>query len=368
VLGHTFEVLFASNFDAGTTGALHLAGRIMVGTALWSHDAVIVFFVLSGFLVGGPFLLRLHDGRADLPRYAAARLARMYTVLVPALALTLVCDAIALSFFSGQTFVSARPEFFPGRTDLWNFLTPSVGLCNLAFLQTIACKQLGSNLSLWSLSNEGLYYVIWPCLMMSLRGRWAAAWPLIGFAALIALTPALAGDWWRVAAYSVYFGIWSLGALAFAAMIPAWFAAAMGLAGLLSWHFTKNGSFGSDVALSVAFAAGLILIGRSGIGTGFLRRPAHAAAEISFSLYATHLPILVICLCALGRVLPVSLSWGGVLLFIGLVAVTVALAGAFWWLFERHTKWVKDRVERIMMTLVRKVSRPTPLQGGGSLE
>mgnify|MGYP000113779209 CR=1 FL=1 len=50
------------------------------------NEAVIVFFVISGYLVGGAALAEfLRDGDIKLSNYMLRRCARLYTVLIPAL-------------------------------------------------------------------------------------------------------------------------------------------------------------------------------------------------------------------------------------------------------------------------------------------
>ena len=50
------------------------------------HQAVMVFFVLSGFLVGGSVLKA--GSKFSVPTYAISRLTRLWIVLLPALILT----------------------------------------------------------------------------------------------------------------------------------------------------------------------------------------------------------------------------------------------------------------------------------------
>ena len=58
----------------------------------FGHIAVIVFFVISGFLVGGGAIFRLEDNGFDVIDYFVHRAARIYTVLIPALIAGFVLD------------------------------------------------------------------------------------------------------------------------------------------------------------------------------------------------------------------------------------------------------------------------------------
>ncbi len=56
----------------------------------WGALAVMVFFVLSGFLVGGQYYEQLVEGRGDIRVYFVKRLVRLGIVLLPCLVLSAV--------------------------------------------------------------------------------------------------------------------------------------------------------------------------------------------------------------------------------------------------------------------------------------
>ena len=60
------------------------------------HQWVIVFFVLSGYLVGGSVLRSMALGRWSWREYLLNRLTRLYIVLVPALVLGGLLDATGI--------------------------------------------------------------------------------------------------------------------------------------------------------------------------------------------------------------------------------------------------------------------------------
>jgi peptidoglycan/LPS O-acetylase OafA/YrhL len=77
----------------------------------FGHQAVVVFFVLSGFLVSATVLK--HTPLTWSPSsYAANRLTRLYIVLVPALAVTALCDAIGHRLPGGPVFYYAPIPHF----------------------------------------------------------------------------------------------------------------------------------------------------------------------------------------------------------------------------------------------------------------
>jgi len=102
--------------------------------------AVLLFFVLSGYLVGGKLWERAREGSFVLGDYFADRLSRIYVPLVPALAVT-----AAIHFYvSGEA-----PWRYPGEL-AGNFFS----------VQGIFCDVLRDNGALWSLSYEVWFYIL----------------------------------------------------------------------------------------------------------------------------------------------------------------------------------------------------------------
>ncbi|MDC1505565.1 acyltransferase family protein [Winogradskyella sp.] len=100
-------------------------------------EAVIIFFVLSGFLVGGKSIERLNNGTFRNKDYIIDRMVRIILPLIPALLLTIICEFIASKSVS---------------------LIELVG--NLFSLQGILVKPLSGNAPLWSLSYEFWFYLL----------------------------------------------------------------------------------------------------------------------------------------------------------------------------------------------------------------
>ncbi|PKO88938.1 MAG: hypothetical protein CVU18_05795 [Betaproteobacteria bacterium HGW-Betaproteobacteria-12] len=132
----------------------HISGQRLTGGVLWQFgpfmdDAVVIFFVLSGFVIAHVVSVR----EQSLQSYAIARAARMYSVALPALFLTFVLDAL------GKTI---SPELYStswGYVDKNNLLRFASGLM---FLNQIWYSNIsiGSVLPYWSLGFEVWYYII----------------------------------------------------------------------------------------------------------------------------------------------------------------------------------------------------------------
>ncbi|MES2692862.1 MAG: acyltransferase family protein, partial [Verrucomicrobiota bacterium] len=117
-----------------TPGAAAFFFSIGMGT-----EAVAIFFVLSGFLIGGKVIRESRQGTFDAARFAVDRGVRLYVPLIPALALTVLCDKWLWPQEAGWRWAET--------------------LGNLFNLQGILVEPHRSNAVLWSLSCEFWLYV-----------------------------------------------------------------------------------------------------------------------------------------------------------------------------------------------------------------
>jgi peptidoglycan/LPS O-acetylase OafA/YrhL len=101
------------------------------------NEAVLLFFVLSGFLVGGKTFQRILNNDFRSTDYAIDRISRIFVPLLPCLLLTTL-----VGFFLGTPF---RAHHLLG---------------NLVFLQGISVPSFGGNDPLWSLAYEVWFYVL----------------------------------------------------------------------------------------------------------------------------------------------------------------------------------------------------------------
>lgn len=112
------------------------------------NDAVMVFFVLSGFVIA--YVSEKKERTAK--EYMLSRFARLYSVVVPALLLTVICDYIGTrldpKIYDGWWFQADSP--------IWRFLA------NLFFVNELWFSSIRpfSNGPFWSLGYEFWYYVL----------------------------------------------------------------------------------------------------------------------------------------------------------------------------------------------------------------
>jgi peptidoglycan/LPS O-acetylase OafA/YrhL len=297
MLGHVRNLFFVDlpeiNYHRGI-----LTGLIYYGTS-FGHEAVMVFFVLSGFLVGGTVLRGVLADRFQPVRYAVNRLSRLWVVLLPALLLGAVIDRAGILVFGSRGVYGGFVHNHVVQYAVSPRLAPVTMLGNTFFLQDILVPSFGTNSALWSLSYEFWYYVLFPLIAIAILAerpilRFGCAIASVGIAVLVGKSIAL------------YFLIWLLGAAInlaapttgrFGAGLLAWLSGCCLL--LIPWAHRIEPQFNGFLADSVAGLFTALLIcgilsagGRASVGR--YSRTAHDLAGFSYSLYVLHLPLLVL--------------------------------------------------------------------------
>jgi peptidoglycan/LPS O-acetylase OafA/YrhL len=160
-----------------------LSGGMLQPWRLVGNDAVMIFFVLSGYVIA---FVRDEKER-DLPDYAASRLARLWSVALPALLLTVVLDGVGRSLA-------------PAAYDSWWYQAdqPLVRLWSAATFTNelwFGSVRPFSNGPYWSLGYEFWYYAIFAAatyLAGARRALWIAALCLVAGPKILLLFPV----WW----------------------------------------------------------------------------------------------------------------------------------------------------------------------------
>ncbi len=349
MVSHVRDLFFVDFRDTVSPG---LALKLFYFVTGYGYEAVMIFFVLSGFLVGGKVMLDQRAARFSWFSYLIDRFSRIYLVLVPALLLTLLCDRLGAHLFAhapaydGSAWSPALNFDYRLRGGWTTFS------CNLANLQFVACPAYGSNGPLWSLAMEWVYYLTFPILLVLLRGpklrvNYACRVAVVALAAaigcryasgLILLYPVwLMGVVARFAVGRIRLG-WPVVAAATAALLVSLTAKRFGL--LLPT--VGDYAIGASVALLISSAPLL--------GIRFAARLNKALADFSYSLYAAHFPLVLFILAGFQeagrfeRRVPVSPAHLAV--FVG---AALAVYGATYLLAratERHTATVRQWLKR----------------------
>lgn len=185
-------------------GGMNLFAKGVFFVTDFGHQAVIVFFVLSGYLVGGEALQGFQRGDFDGRAYAVRRAARLYAVYIAALALGGAFDWIGAHHFNSSGLYTHQVHAQDLPYSIVEHLNPPTLLANLIFCQGLLAGTFGSNAPLWSLSNEAWYYLMFPLLLGALLARKGGV--------RLACLAVLAGAAWFVRGQLlVYSSIWLLG-------------------------------------------------------------------------------------------------------------------------------------------------------------
>lgn len=361
------RVLFLSSIAEGQSYSPVV--RALYVLSGYGHTAVMVFFVLSGYLVGGTVIRAVRDGRWSWRRYLLQRGTRLYVVLIPALLLTLAWDAGEQAVAKGQTPNDDTASAVVSSQDVRDNTSADILAGNVAFLQAVSpsvvVPPLGSNGPLWSLTNEFWYYIIFPMFWLAVAGRQLGVKTrglyLVAACTILLLIHQVEPG--GPAPFAFYFPVWLLGALV--SLLPE--AARLGRDGSRRFVTTITaagfcaallavptraalgwGEIVRDAVVSVAFVLLLYCMKHNHHPTAHptLRRISAFFANYSYTLYLVHLPPLIFlraCLTYETAWPPVASSWAELFLVVSAVMVYAYLVSL---VTERQTDRLRRWIER----------------------
>ena len=306
----------------------------------YGHEAVMVFFVLSGYLIGGEVLRCISQKRQNWRNYALRRCARLYAVYFAALLLGGLLDRTGLWLFHDTGMYTGQveiPMIFYNVSARLNTLTIAG---NLIFSQTVIVPSLGSNVPLWSMANEAWYYVLFPLVLASFFQPDRLSTRLSRIFALAAVA------WFVRGPLLEYFSVWLLGVLVHIptkkllaypglALVPL----SIGLLlNRLHW-LDAVPLLARDLGLGLLFALTLQALSFSASETIIPGATTHRAlAGFSYSLYLIHWPVAFCTVAALQHYCGVGLrapfSVSGVLCYAAILAMVYTMA----WMVARQTE------------------------------
>ena len=315
------------------------------------HQAVMIFFVLSGYFVGGSVAGAYQMGKWSWLKYAIRRLSRLWIVLLPALMLTLIWDMAGRNLVGAGYNGAFHGLYSSGpSTHAPADLRPVTFLGNALFLQTILVSPLGTNGPLWSLANEFWYYLLFPLLWGAftsgrLLRRIVSA--LLAVAIMIWLPH---GILWGGLIWLFGYGAYLAGQYAVSRRIcghPLWLALTGALA-VASLVASKTSSpFGSNLAIGGAFALFVAGLATRNSAPHAYASLAAGMGEISYSLYLAHFPFLAFIFFTLFKGEQFQPGLAGFALFFGILLITLVYVMVVWWCFERNTNRIRKRLETI---------------------
>ena len=295
------------------------------------HEAVIIFFILSGFLVGGRGFERIKNGTMNVKGYSIDRISRIYPPLIAAIAFYFITSLI-----------------IPDTPYSW-----SVAIGNLFNLQGIIFESLIS--PFWSLSYEVWFYVVFGSLayaLMSTKSRGK----LIGFCFF-----ALSVSVFTMGLKMHYLLVWMMGAVAYVIrpqkgnVLILIFSFIAFCVGVLLWQLSKDTNTlqvaisGTNKELLLIFISAMtclfiqqiILFKPTQKANVFIEQALGKMARFSYTLYLSH---RIVFLWIVAYVFPeasCSFSLIGIFKFGCIIIITLFACWSIYLISERYSPNIK---------------------------
>jgi peptidoglycan/LPS O-acetylase OafA/YrhL len=341
--------------DYGQFSALqepNIAQKVFYFSTGLGHQAVIIFFVLSGFFVGGSIVKNVE--KFNFTKYMITRLSRLWIVLIPALILTATVDSILMSH---------SPEILSGSYNLFSNSLPSLGkyssswstfFGNIFFLQGVLTPVFGTNGPLWSLANEFWYYILFPLLLITagkcganigIRYRFITLMLVLGICLIIPKD------------ILEYFFIWLMGVGVFvltqklqvkSSVYFIVLAFGIFLASLIYSKLDSLNKIWVDADFVVAFGFSILCFFLSNKNQAqysfnkLIKNLSVNLSNISYSIYLSHFPFVVLIIAFGFKLDKITPNASGVVIYSFWLIALIFIGSIFWYLFERHTYILKN--------------------------
>ena len=334
------------------------------------HEAVMIFFVMSGYLISGSIFRLVESGKWSWRLYLTHRLVRLWIVLLPALVLGAILDNVGLRLY-------LNPALYAGLTgthmlgNVADTLHPHIFFGNVFFLQTIFVPSFGSNSPLWSLANEFWYYILFPCayLIFLRKTSWKArvlnGLVLIACAVLVGKSILLLFPVWLLGAALARIkpprvGI-KLRVIAACLYCPLFF--------LLGRAPFMHGLLFDYILGTVSFLFIWLLLGSRGASPeSWQVKLARKAAQFSYTLYLVHVPFLVLLISVLVRDAKWYPDAHHLLIAFAVLLVTIGYAYAVASVSEFRTAgiraWVEEKVLDVRWRVALSTRKNIPVAAG----
>lgn len=311
-------------------GQAKVSDPIVLVTSAFPHMAVIIFFVISGYLVGGKLYGAGRPGFAA--KYLLDRATRIYTVALPMMVIGFAAMLLQRHLY-GHAFQLTGSDCRAGFTDH----AGSLLFVHRGFMPT-PCF----NGPFWSLIYEVFYYLFFFALAFALsnegRIRYLAAAVAIGLGLYGLLEP--------VALYA-YSTIWLVGMVVahpepFRGRQLLFTIAVLVLFALQAALRLDQPEAKWEVAATLPMAGSILLLIRWQplSPPPLVTRVFALGAAMSYSLYLAHAP-------AMNLLRGVAEGNAGVRPSYSAFILAGFVAGvACWWLFERHTMTIRYALEK----------------------
>jgi peptidoglycan/LPS O-acetylase OafA/YrhL len=267
----------------------------------YGHEAVMVFFALSGFFIHLRTAKKLAAGgmpQMDISQFYARRAHRLLAPYLAALAVTFALDMLGRHFF---------PALYSARTgdslidDLFSRKDYSAAAVLPAFclLPASLGHDFGTNGPLWSLAYEVVYYLLYPFWnLLRLRSGFLAYVAAPAICLGLALVPASGFPVSVLTLYPIWLAGAGLAELFCRGLVPQWsaLAAAAAFAGAFVLHHVAHTPAAGvlvNAILGVSAAWCFALLPLSCVEHGWHRVLEYLGIR-SYTIYIVHFPIIVV--------------------------------------------------------------------------
>lgn len=254
--------------------------------AKYAHGGVVVFFVLSGYVIAYTTIQRNRGGK----QYMLARFSRLYSIVIPALAVTAFVELTLLITDPELSASMTRGATVP-RYLLSMFLSNEIWFFSAA---------PPINGPFWSLSYEFWYYIIFGLFFFKNK---SIKWLIAGLFACVFAGPKIllmmpiwlfgylsykyspsikkSSSWLLFVLFLVTAGVSII-------LLPAW----PGKLGNAPLFF--SGQFITDTITGIFIALSLTVMPTGGTSVAKIVRPIRKAADLTFPIYVLHFPLLIL--------------------------------------------------------------------------
>ncbi|TGN89429.1 acyltransferase [Bradyrhizobium yuanmingense] len=320
---------------------------------LMQNIGVLLFFLMSGFLITATLVRRSSDPDYTFARYFVDRFSRIYSGLVPALAFVVVVDGLTIWLTAEPTIL----RYYDLSTLLASLaMLPGYhGIYDQSYLQWSA---FGSASPLWTLGIEWQIYMFAGAafFIITRRGLWLLLFLPLAF---FGQTPLhyLAGSLQNDGVGAGLFSLWLAGASTFLLLnrfkIPPLLSATAAVLGMSAYCLSvvpgNEYAMSTYPPLALAFS-GLIALSQR---TAMVRssRPVRLVADFSFTLYLIHYSLMT----SVHFIFPQSGGW------VAFIVVIIAANLAAWLIARfcemKHKKlaeWISTRLHRAGRNFTRR--------------
>jgi peptidoglycan/LPS O-acetylase OafA/YrhL len=340
-IGAAFTVLYIHAFDRWFPLSVHDPAK----PAEPSHAAVIVFFVLSGYVIAHTTISKNRGGM----EYAQSRLTRLSSVVIPVLLITAI-----IQFIIGSLNPIMLLSYSRGFSIIRYIL--SALFINECWFFSAAPPLNGS---LWSLSFEFWYYTIFGLWFFRKTG-WKSY--IIVFVAclfagpkIILMMPVWLSGYIAYCLPKPFYNLSKAWLFLFICLFLGWLAVSFVphipyIIGYKPLYYANQ--FITDWVVGIFIAAALWILptGNSLSKSNKWANRFRGIADLTFPIYVLHFPLLVLYRCLFGyKMNNVVQMWQAIISVIVISSIIGLLLEKQRPLWNKLFKWILSRIKNVVM-------------------